>query len=77
MPRKMGCLFLLTLTIPTLSIKIFGDVPMSVVFWKIHGIRLQKKPLVLHLLQRKLQIRQNTLILSLVKVSLFPSMEKG
>ena len=76
MPRKMGCLFLLTLTIPTLSTKIFGDVPMSVVFWKIHGIRLQKKPLASQLLQSKLQICQNTLRLSLVKVFQFPSMEK-
>ena len=44
------------------------DVPMSVVFWKIHGIRLQKKPLASHLLQRRLQMCQNTLKLSLVKV---------
>ena len=77
MPRKMEYLFLLTLTIPTLSTKIFGDVPMNVVFWKIHGIRLQKKPLASQLLQSKLQIRQSTLILSLVKVFQFPSMEKG
>ncbi|SNH80530.1 argininosuccinate synthase [Streptococcus pneumoniae] len=48
----------------------------SVVFWKIHGIRLQKKPLASQLLQSKLQICQNTLRLSLVKVFQFPSMEK-
>ena len=74
MPKKTAFQFQLTLTILTLSIKIFGDVQMNVVSWKILGTKRQKKHLESHLLQKRHQTVQNLLTLSLAAGCPSPSM---
>ena len=65
--KQTVCQFLLTLTIHTRLTKTFGVVLMNVVSLKIHGIKHQRMLLVSQLLQKKLQIHQNLLILNLKK----------
>ncbi len=74
MPKKTVFQFLLTLTILTLSIKIFGDVQMNVVSWKTLGTKRQKKHLESHLRRKRHQTVQNLLTLSLAAGCPSPSM---
>ena len=74
--KKMAYRFRLILIILTLLIKIFGAVQMNAVSLKILGTKLQKRRLVSPIRLKKLQIKQNTLILHLKKASLLLLMDR-